>query len=298
MAQPQLVQPQDLVEQPSPNNVSSAVEQELIRIAGLTDRQIDRVREQQKRQNSSFLDAAIAIRVVSREFLMSALSKQYSYPIIHQGNGSARFSRELVVGHEPFGKGAEQVRSIRTSLVSAAVSKGTRSFVVIGARSGMGSSYFAGNLAVAFAQMSVATLLVDANLRDPRIAEMFGAPPDQPGLSEAVRLRSLEQPPIIYDTLPGLSIITAGSLPPNPQELLCSEEFLALTANFNRDFGIVIYDTPSAMDFADAYVVAARVGAAVLVARKNRATYKDVSAITERLRSMQCNIVGSILNQF
>jgi len=105
---------------------------------------------------------------------MSALSKQFSYPIIH-ARAAARCFRASLWRDTNRSARAEELRSIRSSLVSAAVSKGVRAFAMMGSRPGMGSTYFAGNLAIAFAQMSVATLLVDANLRDPRIAEMFGA---------------------------------------------------------------------------------------------------------------------------
>ena len=167
----------------------------------------------------------------------------------------------------------------------------------MGTRSGMGSTYLAGNLAIAFAQMSVATLLVDTNLRDPRIAEMFGLERNREGLSDAILQRNTELPPIMFDVMPGLSVLTSGAIRANPQELLCSEEFLVLTTSFNRDFGVVIYDTPSALEYADAYVVASRIGAAVIVARKNKATFKDVATMTHKLRAMECNIIGTVLNK-
>jgi Mrp family chromosome partitioning ATPase len=126
---------------------------------------------------------------------------------------------------------------------------------------------------------------------------MFGADRNREGLSDAILYRNIDHPPIMFDVIAGLSVLTAGAIPPNPQELLCSEEFIALTANFHRDFGVVIYDTPGAMDYADAYVVASRVGAAVIIARRNRATFKDVSTLTQKLRAMECNIVGSVLNR-
>lgn len=284
---------------PIPADVSpDQLEQQLIRIGKLTDRQVARTREIQKRRGIGFLEAAIAIGAVRREDLMSALSKQYSYPIIYADTESARFSRELVVGHEPFGPAAESLRSIRTALVSSAIAAGTRSFAVVGPRQGAGSTFVASNLALAFAQMSVATLLVDANLRDPRIAAVFGFDRNKEGLSEALSRKSVDRAAIAYDTIPGLSILTSGAVPPNPQELLCSEEFLTLTSNLSRDFGIVIYDTPSAMDYADAHVVAARVGSAIIVARKHRTRFNDISTTANKLQAIQCNVVGSILNDF
>jgi protein-tyrosine kinase len=274
------------------------IEQQLIRILKLTNHQIQRARELQRDEELSFVEAAIAIKAVRREDLLTALSKYYSYPIIYSDTDSARFSRELVVGHEPFGSVAEAIRSIRSSLVSSAVAGGVRSFVIVGPRAGSGSSFVAGNLALAFAQMSAATLLVDANLRNPRIAGMFGFDRNREGLSEALRRRAIDPPPIAYDAIPGLSIMTSGAIPPNPQELLCSEEFLTLTINLSKDFGIVIYDTPSAMDYADAHIVVARVGSAIIVARRHKTTFNDVATVTGKIRASQCNVVGSILNGF
>jgi protein-tyrosine kinase len=269
----------------------------LIELAKLDDRQVARAREVQERQGITFLEAALRIKAVQRDDLMAALSKRYSYPIIHADDDNSRFSQELVVGRQPFGAAAEAIRSIRTSLVSSAVASGTRSFVMIGPRRGAGCTFFASNLALAFAQMSLPTLLVDANLRDPRVAEMFGFGHDCKGLSECLRTQSLIEPSISYDVIPGLSVITSGSIAPNPQELLCSEEFVGLVAKFAGKFGIVIYDTPSAMDYADAHVVASRVGSAIIVARKNQTTFSDVSALAAKLRAIQCNIIGSTLNE-
>ena len=274
------------------------IEHQLIRILKLTDRQILRARELQRDQGLSFVEAAIAIRAVRREDLLTALSKYYSYPIIYSDADSARFSRELVVGHEPFSAAAEAIRSIRSSLVSSAITGGTRSFVIVGPRTGSGSSFVAGNLALAFAQMSATTLLVDANLRDPRIAEMFGLDRNREGLSEALRRRTIDPAPIAHDIIPGLSVITSGAAPPNPQELLCSEEFLNLTTKLSQDFGIVIYDTPSAMDYADAHIVVARVGSAIIVAQRHKTTFNDISTVTGKIRASQCNVVGSVLNGF
>lgn len=274
------------------------VTQELIRLARLSEPQVGQVRAYAQARGISFLEAAIASGVVTREFLMTALSRQYNYPIIHDDGGFAGFSRELVVGHEPFGAAAETVRSIRTSLVSSAVAQGIRSFVIVGSREGQGVSFLAGNLAVAFAQMSVNTLLVDANLRDPRIAGMFGLDPNGEGLSDALLQKNLDHPPIFRDVLPGLSIISSGGVPPNPQEMLCSSEFMALSAGFNRNFGIVIYNSPSAMDYGDAYVISSRVGAAIIAGRQHHASFADVKTVSDKLRAHQCSIVGSIVNCF
>jgi chain length determinant protein tyrosine kinase EpsG len=272
--------------------------QELVRLAKLSDLQIGQIEAYGKANGVRFLEAAVAIGAVKREDLMTALSRQYNYPIIRDDAGLAVLSNELVIGHEPFGAAAEIIRSIRTSIVSSAVAQGLRSFVIIGSREGQGVSFIAGNLAVAFAQMSVNTLLVDANLRDPRIAGMFGVDPNREGLSDVLLGPGLDEPPIVKDVLPGLSVLPAGGVPPNPQELLSGGDFMGLTAKFAVDYGIVIYDSSNAMDYSDAFVIASRVGAAIIVGRQNHASFKDLKLVSEKLRDHQCAIVGTIVNNF
>ncbi len=274
------------------------VAQELVSFAKLSESQIGQIHAYAKARAISFLEAAVDTGLVKRETLMTALSRQYNYPIIHDEDGLAGLSQELVVGHEPFGAAAEIVRSIRTSLVSTAVAQGLRSFVVVGPREGQGASFLASNLAVAFAQMSVNTLLVDTNLRDPRIAGMFGVDPNGEGLSDVLLRMRVDDLPIVRDVLPGLSILPSGGIPPNPQELLCGADFVAVTAKLARDYGIVIYDSPSAMDYSDAYVIASRVGSAIVVGRQNHARFDDLKSVAEKLRGHQCTIVGTIANDF
>jgi capsular exopolysaccharide synthesis family protein len=277
-----------------PDNAAQA----LARLAKLSDAQISQIRGYGAAQGISFLEAAVATGAVKREFLMTALAKQYNYPIIEGDAGLSRLSNELVMGHEPFGPAAEILRSMRTAIVSSAVTQGIRSFAMVGARPEQGVSFLAGNLAVAFAQMSVNTLLVDANLRDPRIAGMFGADPNGEGLSDILLHMQLEDLPITHDVLPGLSILGSGGVPPNPQELICGADFMALSAKFARDYGIVIYDTPNAMEYSDAYVIGSRVGAGILVGRQNNARFDDLKTVSQKLREYHCTIIGTIANDF
>lgn len=291
----------DRIQQPTaprPAFSSDYIGQELIRLAKLTDPQIAQVRALGKARGISFLEAAIACGVVSREFLMSALSKQYNYPIIQNDCHTAGFSRELVVGLEPFGPAAEAIRTIRTSLVNSAVAQGYRAFAIVGTREGQGASFLAANLAIAFAQMAVRTILVDANLREPQIAGMFGLDPNREGLSDYLLNNNVDDSPIVQDVLPGLSILPSGGVPPNPQELICSANFVALTSSLNNDFGVVIYNSPGAMDYGDAFVIASRVGAAVIAARQDHASFEDLKKVSDKLRSHQCAIVGSVANIF
>lgn len=272
--------------------------QYLIRLGRLTRKQVARIVSRQSKTGLTFPAAAIELGLLSRHDILVAQSRQYSYPILSDEVDSASFSRELVVGHEPFSDHAEAIRSIRTSLVSTAIAQGVRSLVVVGPQKGAGASFFSANIAIAFAQMSMPTLLVDANLRGPRIGGMFGISENRDGLSSYLRERGAQSPPIMANVIPGLSILTSGPLPPNPQELLSSAAFIALSNNMERDFGVVIYDTSPAMDYADASIVVARVGSAVIVARQHDTKFEDIETLSRKFRSVQCKFLGTVLNAY
>ena len=274
------------------------IEQQILAAGNLSEAQVEAIRGFQRRKGLTFGEAAIALGLVRRDSLFLALSKRYNYPVLNFGVDEGRFSRELVVGYQPFSTAAEAFRSIRSALATGPLSQGKNAFAVIGPHRRVGVTYFAANLALSFAQMAVPTLLVDANLRKPRLAALFGVDPKTEGLVEALTHGDAELPPVTIDIVPGLSLLVAGATAPHPQELLSSKEFLTLSQNAQRNYGVVIYDTPAALESADAYVVASRVGAAMLAARRHRTRAKDISKISRALEGFQCDIAGTVLSRF
>jgi protein-tyrosine kinase len=273
------------------------IEQQILAAGNLSEAQVEAIRGFQRRKGLTFGEAAITLGLVRRDSLFLALSKRYNYPVLNFGSDEARFSRELVVGYQPFSAAAESYRSARSALATGPLSQGRNAFAVIGARSRVGVTNFAANLALSFAQMAVPTLLIDANLRRPRLAALFGVDPKTEGLVEALTLGAAESPPVALDVMPGLSLLVAGATAPHPQELLISKEFLTLSQAAQRNYGVVIYDTPSALESADAYVVASRVGAAILLARRHRTRVKDIAKISHALEGFQCEIAGTVIRQ-
>lgn len=269
----------------------------LVQNGKLTNKQVERALDWQRREGGDTRNAVQQMGLVGRDDMMRALSQRYSYPIIDDMPDIRRFSRELVVGHEPFGAPAEAVRSIRSTIASIALANGTRSISIIGPHPNAGVTYLASNLAVSFAQMGIPTLLVDANLRDPRAAALFGITRNTVGLSDYLISRSRSQPPIQTEVLPNLAVLPSGAVPPNPQELLSSPEFLALTDLLNDQFGVVLYDTASCEVFSDALVIGSRVSAAILVARQHKTGYREIATLVKKLESVRCTIVGSVFNK-
>lgn len=274
------------------------IEQQILAAGNLSEAQVEAIRGFQRRKGLTFGEAAITLGLVRRDSLFLALSKRYNYPVLSFGEHEARFSRELVVGYQPFSARAEAFRSIRSSLATGPLSQGKNAFAVIGARSGVGATYFAANLALSFAQMAVPTLLIDTNLRKPRLGALFGIDAKAEGLVEALTHGETETAPVAVEIVPGLSVLVAGATAPHPQELLSSKEFLNLSQNAQRNYGVVIYDTSSALDAADAYVVASRVGSAILIARRHRTKVRDIQTVTRALEGFQCELAGSVLSRF
>jgi len=230
------------------------------------------------------------------ERLWRALWNMYKHPVLRRGNATDSNSGQLLVGEKAFSQAAERYRSIRSSLVTSTIPGGVHSFVMVCAQAGEGASSCAANLAIAFSQLRSSTLLVDANLRDSNIGQLFGYDRRQAGLSDLLQEGGTNAAEFLLQPQPSLHLLTAGSLTPNPLELLSSEAFAHLVEHFDHDYDVVIYDTAAALEHSDAFVVARQVGAGILIVRKNVSKFSDVDDIVKQLRAMHCPIVGSILS--
>lgn len=208
-------------------------------------------------------------------------------------------SDEIVVLSDPTSPRAEAIRLLRTQIISQHIETGRRGFAVTGATEGAGATYIAANLAVALAQVGIKTLIVDANLRTPRIDAIFGIDPSGPGLSTFLGLQASRPERIIYpDVLPNLSIIPAGPPVARPQELLSGARFRAGVDILLREFDVAIFDTAPANESADALTVAGVLGYALLVARRNVSFVRDMQVLTEQLQATRANVIGSVLNMY
>jgi receptor protein-tyrosine kinase len=95
-----------------------------------------------------------------------------------------------------------------------------------------------------------------------------------------------------------LSVLTAGPLPPNPQELLGRSTLTALLERLNENFDVILIDTPPSADFADAHTLSARAGATMFVARKNISRLELMRQQSESMAESGIKVVGAVLNEF
>ena len=148
----------------------------------LSDHQIEAIIQHQHANDLRFGEAAIALKLASREDVLWALSQQFHYPYAPSEN--AHFHEELVAAVDPFCDQAEAFREVRSQLMMGVMSsdKPRRALAVMSPDSGDGKSFFASNMAITFSQLGGRTLLVDADMRTPRQHELFNVP-NQNGLS-------------------------------------------------------------------------------------------------------------------
>ena len=207
-------------------------------------------------------------------------------------------SQALAYAHDSGSLRSEQLRGLRTELLfRLGARQGAATFSIVGAHPGEGRSQLCAELALAFSQLVGRTLLVDANLRNPKLDKLFlGASADM-GLSEVLQGKT--------NTLPlhrvvgqNLILLTAGTPPPSPVDLLSGAQFKRLVADWSRSYDYVLIDTPPVNLWSDGIVIANAARNIVLVARRNQTSYAEVAELRRRLDATQTRIIGAVLNDF
>ena len=206
---------------------------------------------------------------------------------------------ESMMIHTPHSIEAEAIRALRTRLAAQHLREGRRSLAVCSAAADSGCTYVALNLAVSMAQAGVRTALVDANLRDPMIADLCGLPLQMPGLSDYLASDSMSVEEVVdAGLMQNLSVVGAGDTPPNPQELLSGARFRTFVDQLLREYDLTIFDTAPANTCSDGQKVATMAGFSLIVSRKNKTYLDDVKTLAKQLRADRSVVVGSILNDF
>lgn len=258
----------------------------------ITPEELERILQLQRTEDLRFGDAARKLRLVSEEDMQLALALQFDYPYLPADRGE--FSQELVAAYQPFSTRVEALRALRSQVALRWLNGGNKALAVISANPDEGCSYLAANLAVVFSQLGEQTLLIDANLRHPAQQAMFNLP-ETHGLSD-ILIGSAELDAITrIEALANLSVLGAGTVPPNPQELLNRKSFAELMRLVREIYDVVIVDTAPAAMTADAQAVATRCGGALLVSRLNQTPLADLANVRDQLTVSDVRIVAAIV---
>ncbi len=250
----------------------------------------------QKAEGLRFGDAAIQLGLLTEADVRYALSHQFNYPYLLPDDKN--ISEEVVAAFKPFSPVVEKLRALRSQLMLRWFDgeTGNKMLALTSPDTGEGRSYIAANLAVVFSQLGERTLLIDADLRNPRQHEIFKLG-NRTGLSTILAGRTtLDESINRIPNLLGLSVLPAGAIPPNPQELLSRPQFTSMLQAAQQQFDVILFDTSAGAEFADAQMIAARAGGAIVLSRKNITHASRLRDLTTSLQHSGATVVGSVLN--
>lgn len=205
-------------------------------------------------------------------------------------------ARDLVVHMRPRSSVAECCRTIRTNLAFMSTDKPLRTIVVTSPGPAEGKSTVAMSLAITFAQSGRRVILVDTDLRRPRLHKALGlvvpggvttALAGEQTLSECVHQTEIDR----------LFVLPCGPIPPNPSELLHTAAFGRILAQLREDFDIVVLDSPPVGVVIDAAIIGPQVDGVLLVAKSERTTRDALSHALRQMNDVGSRILGCVLNE-
>lgn len=212
---------------------------------------------------------------------------------------------EIVVVENPKSPEAEMFRNLRTNIQFMNADSEKKVMLVTSTVPGEGKSYVSANLAAAFAQMDKKVLIVDTDMRKGRQYNLFSLRP-RPGLSnflsgvvdqDFVGEKENIENYIQKTDIDNLYLISAGSVPPNPSELLVSAKMENIIDSLIDKFDVIIFDAPPCLIVADALIVARMVDFNILVSAQNITKMEDLNKAKLAIENVGGKVAGVILNK-
>jgi capsular exopolysaccharide synthesis family protein len=190
----------------------------------------------------------------------------------------------------------EAMRAIRTSVIFSSAEEGARSVVITSTAPHEGKTLVSSNLALALAQANQRTLLIDADMRRPRMHGVFDRP-QEPGLSNVLVGTSELHEAITPTSFSHLFFLASGHIPPNPAELLGSLKYGELIADLRHQFDWIVIDAPPFLAVTDAAVVAHNSTGVVFVVGVDMTPRRNALAAVDQLLAAKAHIIGGVLNR-
>lgn len=204
-------------------------------------------------------------------------------------------NRDLVVHTHPKSTVAESCRTIRTNLTFMGADRPQRSLVVTSASPREGKTTVAISLAISLAQSGKRVLLIDTDLRKPRVHKALGRSNSR-GVTSVLVDEALLKSAIQTTDVPGLDLLPSGPIPPNPSELLHTKQFRALIEEVSRLYDHVLLDSPPLGAVTDAAIIAPQVSAVIIVLHGQKTTRDAARSALRQLRDVSAHITGGVLN--
>ena len=205
---------------------------------------------------------------------------------------------ELVIYNRPKSNISEDIRTIRTNLQFTSNTEETQALLVTSSVPGEGKSFISSNLAAAFAINGESTLLIDSDLRLGRVHKIFGIS-NKKGLSNLLDEQNIvDCAEYIKKTeIPNLYIMTRGTVPPNPSELLNSANAKKIVEFLRQNFDHIIFDGVPINGLPDSLIVAGLVDRVIIVSSANYTKLEELSDTKKALEKIDAKIAGVVVNR-
>ncbi|MFH1808556.1 MAG: polysaccharide biosynthesis tyrosine autokinase [Pseudomonadota bacterium] len=215
--------------------------------------------------------------------------------IAEEGKTGQKIRRDLVVIDAPKSSATECARSLRTNLLFMSPDRPLRNFVVTSAGPQEGKTTVANALAITMAQAGSRVLIVDTDMRRPRLHKAYGVS-NEVGVSSLIVGEATLVDAVKHTEIPGLDILPCGPIPPNPAEMLMSEAFKALRDQLAGQYERVIYDSPPVGAVTDPVILGTQTDGVVLVLKGGRTTKDIAQQCLRALRDANVRILGAVVN--
>lgn len=252
-----------------------------------------------------FTDAALSLGLVAEPDLEQLLAQPSVYG--YQQASSEPLAPDLAVAYDPYGHFSESIMGIAGQLMLRWFdgNASRKAMAVVSLGRGEGRTHIAANLALALSLFGRRTLLVDADLRRPRLHHLFNIDNEpglsgllgdggEPGNAQGDQARRAIVPIMAY---PELDVLPAGLVLDNPLTLLSRQGFADLVAQASAEYDAVIFDTPAACSGVDAKLIATRAVGTMVIARNDSTPRAPFAEMVKILRRSGCNLLGSVLNE-
>lgn len=213
-----------------------------------------------------------------------------------KGFSKKGFVSELAFFNDTQSTFAEAVRTVRTSVLMSALDEPHKVVVITSSVPEEGKTTLSFNLACALGQVKK-VLLVDGDLRRPKIGKLVGRDSRSPGLADLVAGQAQVSQCVFFDERAGIHLLPAGTVPPNPLELLSSRRFEDVITKLKEAFDIVLIDSAPLQLVSDAQVLSQFSSSVIYVVKADATPYQVAQNGLKKLRRVNASILGVVLNQ-
>ncbi len=254
----------------------------------------DRIIKAQKQYELKFGDAAVKLGLITQEDIQHVVSQQFDFDRLSSDDNTV--DKSVIAAFQSFGNDVDRLRGLRSQL-SLRWFTDNKLLVIAPVQNKGGASYIAANLAVLFSQLGQKTLLIDADMRQPSQTKRFKLK-NKSGLSDILADRAGLEVIETHSKLTNLSLMSAGTIPPNPLELLGQSKIKQILGELQTHYDVILLDAPAILEHCDAQTLSAICHGTMLVAKRHATLVSAIEKAKQKIIVAGAEPVGIVLNEF